>query len=267
MRSSFNSQFGQVFSAIYDPAVPGADGSPLSQVRTVTSSGSNPSLARTPDGGYVVSWTQSNGTDLDVRARVFTAAGEPAGGLVNGGFTPARAPLTLGTLTDAAQDFSFVATNADHAFFAWQDGGVRPADGSPSGVRGAGFLMVDAPAHSDFSGDSVDDLLWRRSDGLVAEWQMRDGFIAFNTNLATVAASYQLQDFGDLNGDAFSDALWRHDSGQVVLWTMQGAKIAQSQAIATIGSDWHNEGIGDFGGDGRADVLWRNDSGRARSGP
>ena len=71
-------------------------------------------------------------------------------------------PLTLGTMTDASQDFSFVATNADHALFAWQDGGVRPADGSPSGLRGMSFLMVNVPTHSDFNGDGVDDLLWRR---------------------------------------------------------------------------------------------------------
>ena len=189
--------------------------------------------------------------------------GKPSAGA---GGPPVREPLTLGTLTDAAQDFSFVATSADHALFAWQDAGVRPADGSPPGVRGTSFLMVNAPMpHSDFSGDAVDDLLWRRSDGLVAEWQMSDGHIKIggNTNLATVAASYQVQDFGDLNGDAFADVLWRHDSGQVVLWTMHGANIKQQQAIATIGLDWHNEGIGDFGGDGRADVLWRNDSGQA----
>ena len=73
----------------------------------------------------MISWTESNGADLDVRARVFTAAGEPVGGFGS------SAPLALGTLTDASQDFPFVATNADHAFFAWQDGGVRSADGSP----------------------------------------------------------------------------------------------------------------------------------------
>ena len=195
------------------PAVPNFDGAPFTQARTVTNSGSNPSLARTPDGGFIVSWTEPNGTDLDVRARVFTAAGEPVGG-----FGSSRGAVILGTLTDASQDFPFVATNADHALFAWQDGGVRSADGSPSGVRGASFLMVNAPTHSDVSGDGVDDLLWRRGDGLVAEWLMTDGHIVGNNNLATIAASYQLQDTGDLNGDAFSDVLWRHEfrSGRAV---------------------------------------------------
>ena len=252
----FQHTFGGVFSAIYDPAVTGTDGAALSQIHSVTGSGSNPSLARSADGGFVVSWTESNGTDLDVRARAFTVAGEPVGGFGFG------APLTLGTLTDADQNFSFVATNADHAFFAWQDGGVRPGDGTPTGVHGMMFQMFKVSAHSDFNGDAVDDLLWRRSDGQVAEWQMKDGQITANTNLANVASSYQLQDSGDLNGDAFADVLWRHDSGQVVLWTMRNGMISQQQAIATIGGDWHNEGIGDFGGDGRADVLWRHDSGQ-----
>ncbi len=97
-------------------------------------SASHPSLARTPDGGFIVSWTESNGTDLDVHAEVFNSAGLPVG---NG-------PLTLGTMTDAAQDYSFVATNADHALFAWQDSGVRATDGSPTSVRGESFQMISA---------------------------------------------------------------------------------------------------------------------------
>src|ERR1044072_3525218 len=141
-----------VYSAIYDPAVPGFGGiSVLSQMRIVASGGSNPSLARTPDGGFVVSWTEPNGGNLDVHARVFTAAGEPAGGFGDFGI-PVREPLTLGTLTDAVQDFSFVATSADHAFFAWQDGGVRPADGTPTGVDGMMFQMFKVSAHSDVHG-------------------------------------------------------------------------------------------------------------------
>ncbi len=261
----FQHQFGGVFSAIYDPAAPpdtfGGPPATLSQIRIVSSSGSNPSLVRTPDGGFIVSWTQSNGTDLDVLARVFTAAGEPVGGS-GGGAQPVLAPLTLGTITDASQDFSFVATNADHAVFAWQDGGVRTADGSPSGVRGTSFLMLDVPTHSDFNGDGTDDILWRHTQGQVAEWQMKAGNIGGNQNVAVVATSWQVQGTGDLNGDAFADVLWRHESGQVVLWSMQGFNIRQNQSVATIGSDWHNEGVGDFGDDGRADVLWRHDSGQ-----
>ena len=257
---AFQHQLGTVFVGIYDPAVVPTSVLPsaFSQNRVVSNGGSNPSLARTPDGGFIVSWTQSNGTDFDVRARVFTAAGEPVGGFAN---SPVLPPLTIGT-TNSSQDFSVVAANADHAFFAWQDAGSRPADGSPTGVRGMGFLMVNVPQHSDFNGDGVDDLLWRRTDGQVAEWQMRDGGIGFNGNVATIATSWQVQDTGDLNGDAFADVLWRHDFGQVALWSMRGTTILQNQAVATIGSDWHNEGIGDFGGDGRSDVLWRHDSGQ-----
>jgi hypothetical protein len=249
-----------VYSAIYDPAVPGlVSPSTFSHVRIVAQGASNPSLARTPEGGFIVSWTESNGTDLDVRARVFTAAGEPVGGVDSGG-VPLRPALTLGT-TDSSQDFSFVATSADHAFFAWQDGGVRPADGSPTGVRGMSFLMVNA-AHSDFNADGVDDVLWQHSSGQVAEWQMSAGQIAQNSAVATVAGSWHFQGLGDFDGDARSDALWRNDSGQAVLWTMNGASITNNQSVAVIGNDWHNEGVGDFSGDGRADVLWRNDSGQ-----
>ncbi len=125
----------------------------------------------------------------------------------------------------------------------------------------------------DFNGDGDADLLWRDSDGTLADWTMNGSSIASSgaLNLGGVAvkpdASWSVAGVGDFDGDSRSDILWRNAGGTLADWTMNGSSILSSDAITSGGvavtpdASWSVAGIGDFNGDGRRDVLWRNTSG------
>ena len=119
----------------------------------------------------------------------------------------------------------------------------------------------------DFNGDGKSDLLWRNSDGAVAEWNMNGTAI---DSVGTVAggagvpADWQIAGIGDFGGDGNADILWQNTSGQLALWQMDGANLINGGAVAggaAVSADWHIAAVQDFNGDVKNDILWRNDSG------
>ncbi len=86
----------------------------------------------------------------------------------------------------------------------------------------------------DFNADGNSDILWRRSDGTLAEWLMNgstissSGAITSSGVAVTPDASWHVVEIGDFNGDSNSDILWRNDNGTMAEWLMNGTTIAQS---------------------------------------
>jgi ELWxxDGT repeat protein len=125
----------------------------------------------------------------------------------------------------------------------------------------------------DFDGDSRSDILWRKSDGTLAEWTMNGSTIvssaAVTSGGATINpdASWSVAGIGDFDGDGRKDGLWRNSSGEVSIWLMNGSRITSSGDITSGGAavrpdpSWSIAGIGDFNHDGDADVLWRRSDG------
>ncbi len=126
---------------------------------------------------------------------------------------------------------------------------------------------------SDFNGDGKADVLWRNTDGTLADWTMKGAVITSSATVTSAGvaarpdASWSVAGVGDFNGDTRSDVLWRNTSGEVVEWLMNGATVSASGDITSGGvavrpdASWSVAGIGDFDGDGRKDILWRNASG------
>jgi ELWxxDGT repeat protein len=126
---------------------------------------------------------------------------------------------------------------------------------------------------SDFNGDGKADVLWRNTDGTLADWTMRGTVIASSATVASAGgpvkpdASWSIAGVGDFNGDTRSDVLWRNASGELTEWQMTGATISASGDVTSGGvavrpdASWSAAAIGDFNGDGRKDILWRNNSG------
>ncbi len=126
---------------------------------------------------------------------------------------------------------------------------------------------------SDFNGDGRADVLWRNTDGTVADWTMNGTVISASATVTSGGtairpdASWSVAGLGDFDGDTRSDILWRNSSGELVAWMMNGATISTSGDITSGGvavrpdASWSVAGIGDFDGDGRKDILWRNASG------
>jgi hypothetical protein len=125
----------------------------------------------------------------------------------------------------------------------------------------------------DFNGNGTSDLLWRNSNGTLAEWTMSgsqipsDPLVTFQGNAVDLDPSWSLVGVGDFNGNGTSDVLWRDTNGTLAEWTMNGSQITSGQAVTfqgnavTLDASWQIAQIGDFTGNGTSDILWRNSDG------
>ncbi len=165
---------------------------------------------------------------------------------------------TSGELTEWLMNGTAIAGSGDVT-----SGGVAVAPDATWSVAGSG----------DFNADGSKDILWRKTDGTVAVWDMNGTTIAGSgvVRAGGVAvmpdASWSVAGIGDFNGDQTSDVLWRNTSGSLAVWLMNNNNISSSGFATSNGvavspdATWHIVQIGDFNGDGNSDILWRNDSG------
>ena len=189
------------------------------------------------------------------------------------GFAPRSIPNDLNG--DGHSDILW--TNSNGTLADWtMNGGVIASSGF---VTAGGSVIAPNSTWaingiSDFNGDGKADVLWRNSNGSLAEWTMNGSVIAASNELSTAAgvkvrpdASWSIVGAVDFDGDTRSDILWRNTSGALALWTMNGATIVSSSNITSGGvqvapdASWHLVLEGDFNGDNRrADTLWQNSS-------
>ena len=123
---------------------------------------------------------------------------------------------------------------------------------------------------SDFNGDGNADVLWRNSDGTLADWSMNgttimsSGILNIGGTAVKPDATWSVVGTGDFDGDSRADILWRNSSGTLAEWSMNGSSIVSSGIVnfagapVNLGATWSVAGIGDFNGDNKRDVLWRN---------
>jgi hypothetical protein len=91
-----------------------------------------PQVSGAPGAGFVVTWVEWTGVNYDIKARLFD-------GLANG----VGSEFIVSSAADEAQFSPTVAASDHHIFFAWEDYGTRPEDGSPTGIRGRSFQVHD----------------------------------------------------------------------------------------------------------------------------
>ena len=126
---------------------------------------------------------------------------------------------------------------------------------------------------NDFNGDANADILWRGSDGSLANWLMNSdvissgNFVTSNGVVVAPDASFSVAGLSDFNGDGNADVLWRSTSGVLADWTMDGSVITSSAELTFNGAvvrpdaSFSVAGVADFNGDGKSDILWRCTSG------
>ena len=164
--------------------------------------------------------------------------------------------------------------NSDGTLADWTMNGTTIVS---SGILNIGGVAVNPDATwsvvgtGDFDGDTRADILWRKSDGTIAEWSMNGASILSSgvVNFAGVGvkldATWSVAGIGDFNGDNKRDVLWRNTDGTLVEWNMNGSTII-SGGVVMFGAvkpdaTWSVAGVGDFNGDGNSDILWRNSNG------
>jgi hypothetical protein len=125
----------------------------------------------------------------------------------------------------------------------------------------------------DFNGDGDDDILWRNTNGSLAEWLMSGSTISssatptYQGSAVSPGAAWSVAGIGDFDGSGIDDILWQNTNGSLAMWLMDGSTIESSAtptyqgSAVSPGSSWSVAGIGDFSGDGDADILWRNSNG------
>lgn len=118
-------------------------------------------------------------------------------------------------------------------------------------------------AEADFSGDSLPDLLWRRSDGLVAYWRMSGLTATATVFLPGADPSWSIAGTGDLNGDGKPEIIWRHQAGHVFAWFVNGNTLAGGSYLnpSHVDTSWRLAAVADINLDGRADLLWQQTTG------
>ena len=123
----------------------------------------------------------------------------------------------------------------------------------------------------DFDGDTRADILWRKSNGTLVEWNMNGSTVA-SSGLVTSSgvavkldATWSVAGIGDFNDDDNRDVLWRNADGTLTEWNMNGSTVTSSGLVAAGAAkpdaSWSVAGIGDFDADGNSDILWRNSNG------
>jgi hypothetical protein len=83
-----------------------------------------------------------------------------------------------------------------------------------------------AIATGDFNDDGHADILWQKSDGSVAIWEMNGTTpIAQAVVGPNPGPSWHAVGAGDFYDNGFSDILWQTDNGSVAIWEMNGTNV------------------------------------------
>ncbi len=248
-----------------------------SQPPTFTAVSENPTTGDLNTGDTVTITLSTN--------EAVTVSGTPTLTLNDNG--TASYDAAASTSTSLVFDYTVAASNTDVASLAVtqvnlngatiQDVVGNNANLSLSGLTQSGpqidITMPAAVVPNDFNGDGMSDMLWRNSNGTLAEWFMDGSAISssatptYQGSAVSPAASWSVAGIGDFNGDGDADVLWRNSNGSLAEWLMDGSTISSSAtptyqgSVVSPDSSWNVAGVGDFNGGGDADILWRNSDG------
>jgi hypothetical protein len=250
-------------------------------------------VAALKSGGFAVTWSDNGAGNYDVHASIYdnsgnivasditvntTTAGDQylsdvvalQNGFIASWYDVSSSSEHAQRFDDAGQKVGTEFTVSGSSGFAsgdatlLSDGRVAFATTTYNGDYDVyhSIYAVNDPTPTDFNGDTNSDILFQRSDGSIAVWQM-DGMDYNWSGLvgASPGASWKAVTTADFGGDHRADILWQNSDGTPMIWQMNGNQVQSSTTLFNPGADWHPAATGDFNGDGMADILWQNPNG------
>jgi hypothetical protein len=200
------------------------------------------------DGRSDVLWMNDDG-------RLVDWLGTTAGGFASNGAHSANT-ISAGWEVAGIGDFNgdgrsdILWRNADGRVADWLGTASGGFAGNGGNSRSAVSTDWQVAAIGDFNGDGRSDILWRHTDGRIADWlgTVTGGFIGNGANsAAAVSTQWEVATTGDYNGDGTDDILWRNPStGEMTNWLgdASGGFVDNSaHAGHTVETQWHVQAI------------------------
>ena len=181
-------------------------------------------------------------------------------------------PTPLGVTAPPAGDFNRDFNADGFSDIQWHNNNGQVAiwemNGTSQIAGGAQVLALNpGPGWNeigagDFNRDGHSDILWQRTNGQIAIWEMNGtNVIGGGTVSSNPGPSWKAVGTGDFNADGAADILFQNANGQAAIWEMNGTNVIGGGAVnPNPGPGWTAVGTGDFNGDGHSDILWQNAS-------
>jgi hypothetical protein len=160
-----------------------------------------------------------------------------------------------------ASQIAQVLFRSDAGTYAtWQlSGNETIAGGGTIGNPGGSYILV---GQGDFDGRGGTDLLFRSSDGTIADWLITGTSITGGATLGDPGTGWTVLGTGDFSGSGISGVLFYNaGSGAYATWDLTGNAITGGGTLGTPGAQWVEKAVGDFNGDGKSDILFENADG------
>ncbi len=108
---------------------------------------------------------------------------------------------------------------------------------------------------ADFTGDGEDNILLRRSDGMIGYWRTAG---SNDIVLLKNGGDRVMITTGDFDGDGADDFLWQASDGTMSTWTGVAGTMSDTVIgkVSDLGGNWLFAGAGDYNGDGKDEILW-----------
>ena len=138
---------------------------------------------------------------------------------------------------DGTTDILLQEGNGTLVEWMMKNGAVIPGSGgvviNNSTTANPATFGLHVVGTGDFNGDGTTDILLQSSNGLLADWTMKNGLVT-NAFVLGNPLNFSVLGTGDFHGNGTSDVLLQDGSGNVQEWNIQNGKFMSASPLTTV---------------------------------